>query len=91
MIARQLFNVWGLLASTFISFFVVGCSPQPNTLSSGEPPEQKQATYVGGQQCSNCHQQEWNLWENSHHDLSLQAAGPDSVLGNFSNTTFRYN
>ena len=91
MVARQLFHVWGLLASTFISFFVVGCSPQPNTLSSGEAPEQKQATYVGGQQCSNCHQQEWNLWENSHHDLSLQAAGPDSVLGNFSNTTFSYN
>ena len=92
MVARQLFHSRSLLTALSISLFVAGCSPQPNTAKGVSPEElPQQATYVGGQQCSNCHQQEWSLWVNSHHDLSFQTASPDSVLGDFSNTTFSYN
>jgi tetratricopeptide (TPR) repeat protein len=92
MVTKKLSHSRSLLAAFSISCFIAGCSPQPNT-AKGISPEQlpQQATYVGGQQCSNCHQQEWGLWVNSHHDLSFQTASPDSVLGNFSNTTFSYN
>ncbi len=43
------------------------------------------AEYVGAKQCKNCHQQEYTLWQGSHHDMAMKHANKDSVLGNFNN------
>jgi hypothetical protein len=47
-------------------------------------------TFVGSQQCIDCHQEESTLWRGSHHDLAMQPANGETVLGNFNNASFDY-
>ena len=44
--------------------------------------------YVGGKTCVTCHTNEFEQWSGSHHDLAMQEATQDTVLGDFNNTTF---
>jgi predicted CXXCH cytochrome family protein len=48
------------------------------------------AIYVGAQQCVACHQQQYGLWEGSHHDLAMQPVNEQTVLGDFDNASFDY-
>ena len=48
------------------------------------------ATYVGGDTCVGCHQDESDAWRGSHHDLAMQVPGEETVLGDFSGVTFEY-
>ncbi len=48
------------------------------------------AKYVGAQQCAGCHQEQTALWEESHHDLAMQPANEQTVLGDFNNASFDY-
>ncbi|MGL6160903.1 tetratricopeptide repeat protein [Microbulbifer sp.] len=45
---------------------------------------------MGSKQCASCHQVEYRLWRQSHHDLAMQKAGDETVLGNFGNIEFDY-
>ncbi|MEA3411599.1 MAG: hypothetical protein U9R74_08670, partial [Pseudomonadota bacterium] len=45
--------------------------------TTGEP------TFVGREHCAACHEAEDKAWTGSHHDLAMQAADPDAVLGDF--------
>lgn len=47
-------------------------------------------TYVGRAACVECHAEQDRLWRGSHHDLAMQEANKNAVLGNFDNVTFRY-
>jgi Flp pilus assembly protein TadD len=47
-------------------------------------------TFVGGKTCTGCHQKEYKLWQGSHHDLAMQVANNNTVLGDFSDTNFTY-
>lgn len=46
--------------------------------------------FVGRLQCVSCHQTQTSLWSGSHHNLAMQDATSDTVLGNFANTRFTY-
>ncbi len=48
------------------------------------------AEYVGRESCTDCHTEQVSLWQGSHHDLAMQHADDESVLGNFSDVTFSY-
>lgn len=50
----------------------------------------KPSEYVGREACAQCHQQQVDLWQGSHHDLAMQHADDKSVLGDFSDVTFSY-
>jgi len=39
---------------------------------------------VGSAACVGCHQVEFDAWRSSHHDLAMQQATSDTVLGDFS-------
>lgn len=41
------------------------------------------ADFVGSQTCSGCHEAEFEAWSSSHHDLAMQHATPETVLGDF--------
>ncbi len=45
--------------------------------------------YVGDDKCKSCHEEEYDLWQGSHHDLAMQVANNSTVLGDFNdiNTT----
>ncbi len=41
--------------------------------------------FVGDKTCTKCHQKEVDLWKGSHHDLAMQIANNETVLGDFNN------
>ena len=51
-------------------------------------PEERTATYVGRQSCLDCHRQQYELWEGSHHDLAMDIATDETVLGDFRDVEF---
>ncbi|HJO03165.1 MAG TPA: HEAT repeat domain-containing protein [Acidobacteriota bacterium] len=79
------------LAVAFLPSF--GCSPR----AAPEPTEdaasarvETAATFVGRTRCTECHARETELWTASHHDLAMQHATEDSVLGDFDDATFTH-
>jgi predicted CXXCH cytochrome family protein len=46
------------------------------------------ASFVDEQSCSGCHEAQFKDWQGSHHQLAMQAATGQSVLGNFEAVTF---
>jgi tetratricopeptide (TPR) repeat protein len=49
-----------------------------------------ESTFVGAASCIECHEDQYNSWEGSHHDLAMKEAGASSVLGNFENSNFTH-
>ena len=47
-------------------------------------------TYVGGQSCATCHQAEHSKWTGSHHDLAMDVATEETVLGNFNDSQIEH-
>ncbi|WP_053975573.1 tetratricopeptide repeat protein [Mangrovimonas xylaniphaga] len=48
------------------------------------------ATFLGDEACMSCHQEAYNDWKGSHHDLAMKVADSVSVLGDFNNVEFPY-
>jgi tetratricopeptide (TPR) repeat protein len=46
--------------------------------------------FVGRQQCIDCHQDQAASFLGSHHDLAMDVATEDTVLGDFSDVTFEH-
>ena len=68
-------GLWGIsLALLYVS---VGCR------SSEEPFDLRSARYVGQSACIECHREEADQHKGSHHDLAMQLATDESVLGDF--------
>lgn len=51
-------------------------------------PAKPAAEFIGSSHCIKCHQQEYDLWQGSHHDLAMQEVSEASVLGDFGDTEF---
>ncbi len=55
------------------------------------PPQQQISTgFVGSEVCANCHEQQHLQWLGSHHQLAMQTASPESILGDFNDARFIY-
>ena len=48
-----------------------------------------EATYVGSKSCVECHKEEYHDWQGSHHDLAMDLATEETVLGDFDDTSFK--
>jgi len=78
-----------LLAVALVLGLAAGCRDDA-------PPAREDATaspaprFVGRAACADCHEKEDGLWQGSSHDLAMQPAGPDTVLGDFSGARFDY-
>ncbi len=46
------------------------------------------AEHVGDQSCKTCHLKEHQQWQGSHHDLAMQQANAQTVLGDFNQVKF---
>lgn len=44
--------------------------------------------YLGSRACADCHRQQYQLWQGSHHDWAMKAANAETVLGDFENVRF---
>lgn len=47
--------------------------------------------FVGSGLCSDCHPQQYQDWNGSHHDLAMQHASTETVLGDFNGVEFAGN
>lgn len=45
-------------------------------------------SFVGSGQCRPCHQEAYAKWKGSHHDLAMDIASEETVLGDFNNVQF---
>lgn len=44
--------------------------------------------FLGDQKCKSCHEDEFKLWQGSHHDKAMQIVSDSTILGDFSNTKY---
>ncbi|ROV59936.1 deca-heme c-type cytochrome [Vibrio ponticus] len=47
--------------------------------------------YVGSEVCRDCHQEQAEAWQGSHHDMAMKHADPLSVRGDFADATVKFN
>ncbi len=66
--------------------FLFGCAGEP------EPPAYLaiNSEYTGASSCADCHQAEYDAWVGSHHDLAMDHATVDTVLGDFDDAAFEH-
>jgi len=102
LINRYLFPVTiGILLLTVagIGWFLLSSTPtplQPVPVSAPvvEPAKPRPVTVapakmVDEQQCQGCHSKQVKDWQGSHHQLAMQQANADTLLGDFNNVTFK--
>lgn len=54
------------------------------------PSAQAEPSFVGNETCAGCHSTQVTDWTDSHHDLAMQEASDNTVLGDFDNAKFVY-
>lgn len=101
-ISRYLFPVTiGLLLTAVagIGWFLLSPAPAPSKHVEVSAPvvqpakpvpvvAAKPATMVAEQQCQGCHSEQVKDWQGSHHQLAMQPATAETMLGDFNNVTF---
>jgi predicted CXXCH cytochrome family protein len=61
------------------------------TTSAGSAAQPADApTFVGSAACGGCHASETAAWRGSHHDLAMQEATAETVLGDFDDASFTH-
>ncbi|QAX84966.1 hypothetical protein C2E19_14360 [Pseudomonas sp. DTU12.3] len=63
-------------------------APAP-TPPKPQPVALQPATMVDEQQCQGCHTGQVKDWQGSHHQLAMQPANAETMLGDFNNITFK--
>jgi tetratricopeptide (TPR) repeat protein len=48
------------------------------------------ASFVGRQECIDCHKAEYDKWQNSYHDLAMDVANGTTVLGDFNDAEIEH-
>ena len=77
------------LTAVAIGLLYLGLVKRKSTPSS-RVAEATASTYVGAEKCKQCHAKEYQDWMGSHHQLAMQVATPETVLGDFRNARFTY-
>jgi predicted CXXCH cytochrome family protein len=58
--------------------------------SSEVPAIPPSATFVGVEQCRDCHKEAYDLWLDSDHDKAMDVANEQTVVGDFNDSEFVY-
>lgn len=56
----------------------------------GGQPSNERAEFVGRRVCARCHAEQERAWRGSHHDLAMQEATAETVLGDFDDARFEH-
>lgn len=84
------------LAFLALALFSAACSSDhPDRASSDSAPEISDGStahsgFVSSHACAECHQDQFDRWQGSHHDLAMQEANDQTVLGDFGDVTFEH-
>ena len=88
---RLIEHPWGKAGITAAILIAVSI-PAAWLMRSPSPPylPTRDATFVGGNSCINCHQSEYQSWKGSNHDNAMDVAADSTVLGDFNNAEFPF-
>jgi len=78
-----------IVALLFALLLLSGCDQAPEP-AAGSQTESRLSGYVGGETCAGCHETEYKDWQNSHHDLAMQHASAETILGDFNDSSFEH-
>lgn len=67
-----------------------GPAPQEPVVDDWQQAQDPSSQYLGAATCARCHAEQYHDWQGSHHDLAMQVANSDSVLGDFDQAHFDY-
>jgi predicted CXXCH cytochrome family protein len=95
---HALTRAWRIAAPAVLALLVAACAgddastSQPAGVSGGLTFSPLPGTddHVGGAVCGQCHAAERADWQGSHHDLAMQPATPETVLGDFDGASFEH-
>jgi len=65
-------------------------TPTPEVPRSPGPGWERSTGFAGGASCIECHEEAYRAWSGSHHDLAMQVASEETVLGDFADTSFTH-
>ena len=72
------------LVSLTLGFAACGESPPPVVSEAADP------VFAGSASCESCHQGQFDDWTGSHHQLAMQVANDETILGDFSGVDLGY-
>jgi predicted CXXCH cytochrome family protein len=81
-------KIIGVAATAVIALCVPAWLIRNGRAEAGGPRVEAGATFVGREVCQPCHQAAYESWVGSDHDLAMAEATPETVLGDFGDTTF---
>lgn len=67
---------------------LTGCGRAEAPIPTDVADAPSRAAFVGSEVCASCHAAETERWQGSHHDLAMQPATPESVLGDFEDAEY---
>jgi len=85
---NSIFSFVKILNGIVCLFALIGCNTDKNTYTSYNSLDYKEANFVGSVSCKSCHHEEFNDWQNSHHDQAMKIADSTTILADFNNTSF---
>ncbi len=74
-----------------LRIFNLICAPLAVFLLNTSIATANEAGFSGSRSCVGCHTEQHQRWQNSHHDLAMQHASEDTVLGDFDQAKFSAN
>lgn len=85
----------GLVLLATAATALLGCgageeSPRPEGPQILAPGWERSAEFAGSASCIDCHEETYRAWSGSHHDLAMQVASKDTVLGDFDDASFTH-
>ena len=75
--------IW-LLGAGLVGLVLLGIAFASRSAQRAQPFDLTEAAYVGASKCVQCHADQGQKFANSHHDLAMDRATPQTVLGDFS-------
>ena len=85
---RSARRVLGPLAAAVA--LAASCAPQGGGPRPSRGIDASGVAYVADADCAACHRAEFDAWTGSHHDLAMQVATPETVLGDFGDAAFTH-
>ncbi len=80
----------GVCAVAAVAVALLWSAPRDGLDRDGDKQRRTPALFADPQSCIRCHDKEYRAWRGSHHDLAMQVAAADTVLGDFNDSVFTH-
>lgn len=82
-----------IVLSAALFLVIIGCRKEADQGVAGKASVKTawpRAEYTGRQACTDCHKKQYELFVGSDHDMAMDAATEETVLGDFNDVTFAH-